>query len=256
MDLNRILSRVGSVIVTVTVFLFALFLIIDIPFLQFLVCFFLPIGFIMMTAGLHHECENDRMVAGNIGMLFSVVYCTLIMIVYFTQITTVANESLNEQAARLIDFQENGLIFNYDLLGYGMMALSTLFTGLSMKAEAKPDKWLKALLILHGAFFPGCVFMPMTGMFTKLPESGSISGGTIALIVWCIYFLPVGILSFLHFSKKSERTGDQGGYTDAQVKAMSDTALLQLYRYSLEEGLYYKNVSTEVRIRGLLDKDI
>ena len=70
-----------------------------------------------------------------IGMVFSAVYCTIIMFVYFTQITTVANETLKEEAAKLIDFQKHGLIFNFDLLGYGMMALSTLFTGLSMKAS-------------------------------------------------------------------------------------------------------------------------
>lgn len=200
--MNRTISKVGSAIVTVTVFLFALFLIVDFLYGQFFVCFFLPIGFILMTAGLHHECENDRIVAGNAGMLFAAVYCTLIMIVYFTQITTVANERLNEQAAMLIDFQKHGLIFNFDLLGYGMMALSTFFTGLSMKARDKVDKWLKVLLIVHGVFFPGCVFMPMTGMFTKLPTAENNLGGVIALVVWCIYFFPVSILSFLHFQKE------------------------------------------------------
>lgn len=154
MNLNRIIPRGGSAIVTVTVFLFALFLIMDIPYGQFFVCLFLPIGFILMTAGIHHECESDRIVAANTGMIFAAVYGTLIMIVYYTQITTVANEQLNEQAAMLIDFQKHGLIFNYDLLGYGMMALSTLFTGLSMKAKTKVDRWLKALLMIHGAFFP------------------------------------------------------------------------------------------------------
>ncbi len=205
MDMNRTIAKAGSVIVTVTVLLFALFLMLDIPYWQFFVCFFLPIGFVLMTAGLRHECERDRVVAGNIGMIFAAVYCALIMIVYYTQVTTVINEQLNEQAAKLIDFQKHGLIFNYDLLGYGMMALSTLFTGLSMKAKVKTDKWLKALLIVHGAFFPGCVFMPMTGIFTKLPTAENNSGGMLALIVWCVYFLPVAILSFLHFRKQKNR---------------------------------------------------
>ncbi len=203
MGLNRTISRTGSVIVAVTVFLFALFLITDIPYAQFFVCFFLPIGFILMTAGLQHECEEDRKVAANAGLVFAGVYCVFVMIVYFTQMTTVANEPLNEQAAALIDFHRKGLIFNYDLLGYGMMALSTLFTGLSMRPKTRPDKWLKVLMIVHGAFFPGCVFMPMTGMFAALPAGEGLSGGTIALLVWCLYFLPVGILSFLHFKKEA-----------------------------------------------------
>ncbi len=55
MDLNKLLSKVGSAIVTVTVFLFALFLIIDFSMGSFFVCLILPVGFIMMTAGLHKE---------------------------------------------------------------------------------------------------------------------------------------------------------------------------------------------------------
>ena len=58
-------------------------------------------------------------------------------------------------------------MFSYDLLGYGMMSLSTFFIGLSMKPENKPDKWLKYLMIIHGIFFLGCFFMPMTDIFSK-----------------------------------------------------------------------------------------
>ena len=55
MDLNKIVSKVGSSIVTVTVFLFALFLMINFPTGYFFVCLILPIGFIMMTAGIQNE---------------------------------------------------------------------------------------------------------------------------------------------------------------------------------------------------------
>ena len=117
MDLNRIIPKAGSAIVTVTVFLFAVFEIINFSMGSFFVCLILPIGFIMMTAGLHSECESDRKVAADIGLVFAAVYCMLIMLVYFTQLTTVKNEQLNEQAAKLLDFSQFGLIANYDLLG-------------------------------------------------------------------------------------------------------------------------------------------
>ena len=199
MDLNRMISKAGSAIVTVTVFLFAIFLIIDFSMGGYFVCLILPIGFIMMTAGLHNECEDDCKVAGNIGLILAAVYGTFIMLVYFSQLTTVNNEQLNEQAAKLLEFDKFGLIFNYDLLGYGVMALSTFFTGLSMKPKNKKDKWLKALLMIHGVFYFSCTFMPITGVFAKMSTSGDGIGGRLALVVWCVYFLPIGILSFLHF---------------------------------------------------------
>ena len=202
MDLNKTIAKVGSGIVTVTVFLFALFLIINYSMGSFFVCLILPLGFIMMTAGIHNECENDRKVAANIGLVLSAVYCTFIMLVYFAQLTTVNNEHLTEQAANLLEMGKCGLIFNYDLLGYGIMALSTFFTGLSMKAKNKTDKWLKALMMIHGVFYLSCTFMPITGMFLKMTSGGDGIGGRLALVAWCVYFLPIGILSFLHYRKR------------------------------------------------------
>ncbi|MEE3496565.1 MAG: hypothetical protein VZR06_15505 [Butyrivibrio sp.] len=205
MDLNKIISKVGSSIVTVTVFLFALFLMINFPTGYFFVCLILPIGFIMMTAGIQNECEGDRKVAANIGLILAAVYATFIMLVYFAQLTTVKNELLNEQAANLLVFGKFGLIFNYDLLGYGVMALSTFFTGLSMKPKNKTDKWLRALMLIHGVFYFSCTFMPMTGLFAKMSSGGDGIGGRLALVVWCVYFLPIGILSFIHFTKGEMR---------------------------------------------------
>ena len=205
MDLNKIISKVGSSIVTVTVFLFALFLMINFPTGYFFVCLILPIGFIMMTAGIQNECEGDRKVAANIGLILAAVYATFIMLVYFAQLTTVKNELLNEQAANLLVFGKFGLIFNYDLLGYGVMALSTFFTGLSMKPKNKTDKWLRALMLIHGVFYFSCTFMPITGMFAKMSSGGDGIGGRLALVVWCVYFLPIGILSFIHFTKGEMR---------------------------------------------------
>ena len=199
MDLNKMIPKVGSAIVTVTVFLFAIFLIIDFSMGSYFVCLILPIGFVMMIAGLHNECEGERKVAANIGLILAAVYSTFIMLVYYSQLTTVNNEQLNEQAANLLEFDRFGLIFNYDLLGYGLMALSTFFTGLSMKPKDKTDKWLKALLMIHGVFYFSCTFMPMTGMFARMSPGGDGIGGRLALVVWCVYFLPIGILSFLHF---------------------------------------------------------
>lgn len=202
MNLNNTIAKIGSGIVTVTVFLFALFLIINYSMGSYFVCLILPLGFIMMTAGLHNECENDRKVAANIGLVLAAVYCTFIMLVYFTQLTTVNNEQLTEQAANLLEMGKFGLIFNFDLLGYGVMALSTFFTGLAMKPRNKVDKWLRALMMIHGLFYFSCTFMPMTGMFSKMSSGGNGLGGRLALVAWSVYFLPIGILSFLHFRKK------------------------------------------------------
>ena len=201
--LNKSIPKIGSAIVAASVFLFALCMLVDYPFGSYLVCMFLPIGYIMMTAGFQNECSDERRVSANIGLVFSAIYAVLIFLVYFAQTTSVRQETLTEQAIRLLDYQRGGLLFNYDLLGYGMMSISTFFVGLSIQADGAADQWLKYLLMIHGVFFIGCFIMPMTGVFTNMASGESGKGGTIALLIWCIYFLPIGVLAYKHFSRKA-----------------------------------------------------
>jgi len=197
--MNRTISKIGAAVVTITVFLFAVFIISGFNFGSYFVCMLLPIGYIMMAAGFQHESDEKTRVSANIGLILSAVYTVLILLVYYAQTTTVRLEDLNEQATRVLNYQKGGLLFNYDLLGYGMMALSTFFIGLSIRAENKPDLWLKRLMIIHGVFFLSCFLMPMTGMFANMAKREKSSGGGIALLFWCIYFIPIGILAYKHF---------------------------------------------------------
>ena len=199
--MNKEIARIGSIIVTVTVILFAAFMFVS-QFGSFFVCMFLALGYLMMIAGYHNECSDDRKVAANVGLIFGCIYAVLILLVYFAQTTAVRTDSLNEQAIMILDYSRGGLLFSYDLLGYGMMALSTFFMGLTIKPKNKKDRWLKYLMMIHGIFFVGCFVMPMTGIFSASMSDGSDSiGGIIALEFWCAYFLPIGILSVCHFKK-------------------------------------------------------
>lgn len=200
--MNRIIPKIGAGIVTAAAALFAACLIADFPFGSYFVCMLLPIGYIMLAAGLYEESAKSRRVAANTGMAFAVVYAVLIFLVYFAQVTSVRLGGLGEQARRILDFQRGGLLFNYDLLGYGMMALSTFFLGLSVQAQSREDKWLKALMMIHGGFFFGCFILPMTGVFSPMAEGEASAGGTIALLAWCAYFLPIGVLAYRHFGKR------------------------------------------------------
>lgn len=201
LKMNRTIASVGALIVTVSVFLFAVCMLTSFNFGSYFVCMLLPIGYIMMTAGFCHESDEEHKAASHVGMTFAAVYAVLIFLVYFAQTTSVRLDPLNEQAVRILDYSKGGLLFHYDLLGYGMMALSTFFVGLTIDARTKADKWLKYLMLVHGVFFLSCFIMPMTGIFSSMSDGGNQMGGVIALEFWCAYFIPIGILSFIHFQK-------------------------------------------------------
>lgn len=202
--MNRLLSKLGSLTVSAAVLVFAVFLLLDFSFESYFVCMLLPIGYIMMAAGFCSESDYGHRVAANIGLVFAAIYAVLIFLVYFAQTTAVRLGDLGEQAMAILDFKRGGLLFSYDLLGYGMMALSTFFIGLTVKADNRADKWLKYLMIIHGIFFFGCFIMPMTDAFSGMADGGTSAASVAALEFWCAYFLPIGILSFRHFSRAGQ----------------------------------------------------
>lgn len=200
--MNKRIARIGAMMSTVSVVLFAICMIISFDFGSYFVCTLLPIGYVMMTAGFCYECNENEKVAANVGMMFVAIYAVLIFLVYYAQTTTVRLEVLSNQAMQILDYSRGGLLFNYDLLGYGMMALSTFFVGLTIDAKTKADKWLKYLMLIHGIFFFGCFIMPMTGVFSSMSNGETNIGGVIALEFWCAYFTPIGILSMIHFRER------------------------------------------------------
>lgn len=216
---------VGAFINAVSVLLFAVCMIISYDFGSYFVCIFLALSFIMMAAAFEAECNRNTQAAGKAASVFAGIYAALVFIVYFTQCTTVQNEALCGEAAKFLNYNYMGLLFNLDLLGYAMMALSTFFIGLTIEAKNKKDKALKALLLIHGVFFISCLLAPMTGIFVGLAGEGA-AGGTTALELWCAYFLPVSLLSLLHFraAEQRERAADKDEQPIPRRAARTGTA--------------------------------
>ena len=167
----------------------------------YLSCIFLALGFIPMICSYLSFVEPKNRAAGMTALSFSIIYGILVVIVYFTQLTTVRLTKLSEETIRLLDYSKFDLFFNYDLLGYAFMALSTFFIGIQLEPKNIKDKILKYLLVIHGIFAIGCFIMPTMGIFNANMEGGDIIG-TIILEFWCIYFMPVCILSYKHFKEK------------------------------------------------------
>lgn len=198
--MNGKIGTVGSAVSGISVLCFALFMLIRFDFGSYFVCMFLAVGYIMTSAAFQAECGAKNKAAANLGLVFAVIYAVFVLLVYFAQTTTVRLDTLNETADRLINFKKSGLFFNYDLLGYAMMALSTFFTGLTIPVSTRRSRALRRLMLIHGVFFVSCFIMPMLGLFS----SGGMSetAGIAALEVWCAYFFPITVLSYLHFSRK------------------------------------------------------
>lgn len=201
--MNQKVGMVSSILNLCAVAGFAVCMGIGTGFGSYLASMCIAFSFVPMVCAFAFYSPAEKRAAGYAAMIFSGAYAVLVLMVYFAQITAVRLDLLNEQALQILDYQKFGLFFSYDLLGYGLMALATFFAGLTIEPKGQADQWLKWLLLMHGVFFIGCLVMPVLGVFSQ-NMNGAAWVGTAVLMFWCVYFVPVGFLSFLHFKSKTK----------------------------------------------------
>lgn len=199
--MNKKIGVYGSVVNFIALIGFALSMLFGFDYGSYFSSMFIAFGFVLMMCGYAYFADKKAKLAGYVSVAFAAIYTAIILLVYFAQLTTVRLNDLTQQAAILLDFKQCGLVFNYDLLGYAVMSLATLFAGLTVPSQTKADRWLKYLLMIHGVFFISCLIFPMLGLF-KTDSPTWI--GVAVLEFWCLYFCPISILSFLHFSNCKE----------------------------------------------------
>jgi hypothetical protein len=201
--MDRKLSLIGVSINLVGVLGFAVSMITGPLSLSYITSIFIAWGLVMMTCGFYRFGRQDAKVAALCALVFVGMYAICNSIVYFTQVTAVANDVLNAQAKDLLVYNRFGLIFDLDMLGYCLMAVSTFFAGLTIVVKDRGDRWLKTLLLVHGFFALSCFIMPMLGLFSANMQ-GVTWIGTLILEFWCGYFIPIGILTFRYFRARAD----------------------------------------------------
>lgn len=200
--MNKKIGAAGALVDLLAVLGFAVCMLLDFDSGSYFWSMFIAFGFVIMMCGFLYFAAPERRTAGYAAAAFSAVYAAIILVVYFTQLTTVRLTELTEQACELLDFQQMGLFFSLDLLGYALMSLATFFAGLTVEPKDKPSKWLRALLMIHGVFFISCLIMPMLGVFQADSPAWI---GVAVLEFWCAYFCPIAVLAFHYFRGQTEQ---------------------------------------------------
>jgi hypothetical protein len=198
--MDRTIGKIGAALVIAGVVCFAICMLTGPMALCYGSSIAIAWGLVMMNSAFYRFSRADAKAAAMCAVAFGAMYALCNSIVYFVQISTVKNGALTGMAAQLLDYSKFGMMFDLDMLGYCLMAVSTFFAGLTIRVRDKGDRALKTLLLLHGAFSVMCFIMPILGLF-----SGDMQGadwiGTAVLEFWCAFFLPIGILSYRYFSR-------------------------------------------------------
>jgi len=197
--MNNKLGFYSAILVGVTTLVFAISILLGNSWISYFISMILSRGYVLLTCSFCTRTENDRKSVSLGGVAFAVIYAAIIDVVYFTQLSTVANKTASESALRVLSYSNIGsLFFNLELLGYGIMSLSTFLIGIAMIPKNKADKWLKALLMIHGIFLISSIALPILNVFKDGSKSSTIIV-SLVLLFWCIYFISISILSAIHF---------------------------------------------------------
>lgn len=198
--MNEKVGMSASAINVICVGIFAVSMLFKADFVSYLSSMGIAFSFVVMIAAFSSITKGKKRVFADSAKMFAAIYATIILIVYFAQVTTVNQNALAPNIAQLIDYSQFGLFFNYNLLGYGLMALSTFFIGFTIQVTDTRRLILKRMLIIHGIVFISCLIVPMLGLFSN--DANDMDWiGVLILEFWCLYFIPIGILSYLHFNQ-------------------------------------------------------
>lgn len=201
--MNTLTGKIGSAITGAAVLAFAVsMLVTDGVFASCLSSIFIAIGFIPFMCSLAAvNKKDDNKALGYTGIAFSAIYAVIIFLVYYAECTTIRlDPSLSSESLSIISYGYTGsLFFNYDLLGYAFMALSTFIMGFLVEPAGRPDRIFRWMLWIHGIFFVSCLFVPMFPIFTA--GTGDFAG-TVLLVIWCAYFFPICVLGHRYFKAK------------------------------------------------------
>lgn len=169
--------------------------------LSYASCLVLSWAYVLTVCSFVVYTGKDRQAAVFGSVSIAIIYSVFTNLTYYSQLTTVWHETADPAVISALTMSLGSWLFGFDIMGYGLMGLSTLLLGLSLKPVCRRDRIMKGMLIGHGIFFPICVIMPILNVFKA---GGDETAGILALALWCVYFAPVMILAALHFWSKKD----------------------------------------------------
>ena len=166
--MNIKIGAVSSIVNLLAVLGFATSVLLHFNFGSYFCSMFIAFSFLTMMCCFLHFTVPERKAAGYATVAFASAYVAIILLVYFTQLTTVRFGGLTEQAQELLDFQQMNLFFNFDLLGYALMALATFFCRLNNLPE-KESRQMAAGIVTDSR----CLFHKLSAV----ADTGYLSSG-------------------------------------------------------------------------------
>src|ERR1041384_6776104 len=117
---------------------------------------FLGSAFLLLMVSLHHAVPDDRRIWTQAALVFATIYCALISINYFVQLTLVAPHMAHgeiESVRFLLFTPFDSFLYSVDILGYGFMSVATLLGAFALTGTGL-ERLARRFLIGNGLLLP------------------------------------------------------------------------------------------------------
>ncbi len=149
---------------------------------------FLGSSFLVLVVSIHQLASADRKVWSHTAVAFATMYCVLISMVYFVQLTLIAPRIARGQIAGIEPFifvPFNSFLYAVDILGYTFMSVSTLFAA-RVFTGAGIERVVRIFLTANGLLIP---FLALQMYFHSLIWIASLWAVTFPGATWALAIL-------------------------------------------------------------------
>lgn len=161
-------------------------------------------AFVAMMVSIARQAAPEKRVWGQLGATFSAIYAVMVTITYYLQLAVVRSGDgpLSGEALRLLEFSPGSVLFAVDMLGYGFMTLAT-FASAPVFVGSGLNRWLRVWFVAHGLMVVPTLLAPLT--MGGGAGGGSDVIGSLVLIGWSVFFLPLAGMVVVYFRRQLRR---------------------------------------------------
>ena len=204
------LGKTASVLAAFFTCTFALALALDFNSqtgIDYLVCFFLPLAYLIMTLANTYlvKARGGDVVSSfyaDAAHSIAIIYAVYIFACYYIQLTFVRQARADPIALTVVEYKPGSALFVIDILGYVLLSLSTLFLASSLNGTDEYS--LIGALRFHGLFGVLSILVPFLPMIYEERSNEEAADDDfiwqLPLITWCGVFMPTCILMARYFA--------------------------------------------------------
>lgn len=167
---------------------------------SFVASFLLAPAFVAMMVSIAAGGSQHVRVWGQLGVAFASIYAVMVTVTYYLQLAIVplAEETFSADVVTLLIFAPGAPLFAVDMLGYAFMTLATL-TAAPVFEGPGLNAWIRGWFVAHGFLGAPTLLAPL--LFGGDPGGDSDLLGSLVLIGWSVFFLPVAVLIAVRFGR-------------------------------------------------------